>query len=189
MRLSRRRRVTFSLLVQRKSNQKESTPEWRETPRLRPAFGTRAAPRGSCRESRRTHPCARPLRGANPNTGRKRARHTGFQLLEQQLQQHSPRSFASNGTPKWVVAVDVTPPSKRARAHRPFGEKPAGSPPWRAATFPRGMDAAWESVGPKRPVCSGAVARSRGACFFGYFLCTSKESTSPAVREPQLIIY
>ena len=138
VRLSRRVRVTFSLLVQRKSNQKESTPEWRETPRLRPAFGTRAAPRGSCRESRRTHPCARPLRGANPNTGRKRARHTGFQLLEQQLQQHSPRSFASNGTPKWVVAVDVTPPSKRARAHRPFGEKPAGSPPWMAATFPRG---------------------------------------------------
>ena len=33
---------------------------------------------------------------------------------------------------------------------------------------------------------NGGCRAIRGACFFGYFLCTSKESTSPAVREPQL---
>src|SRR6266404_350855 len=70
--------VTSSLLVQRRSNQEESTPEWRDPSRFSPHFGARAAStRHPAARGSRTHPCVRPLRGALPKWGEKRARHTG----------------------------------------------------------------------------------------------------------------
>src|SRR6266566_3940666 len=64
---------------------------------------------------------------------------------------------------------------------------PQGSPPGRAATIPRGRSRV-ELRGSQTHRGNGGCRAIRGACFFGYFLCTSKESTSPAVREPHLII-
>src|SRR6266566_6318067 len=68
VRLSRRQRVTFSLLVQRRSNQEESTPEWRDTSPQPLRLGPPAALHGFLpREPSRTSVCA-TLSGRSPQT-------------------------------------------------------------------------------------------------------------------------
>src|SRR6266566_4624222 len=67
VRLSRRARVTSSLLVQRRSNQEESTPEWRENSQFLLPLGPRAVPRDiHVARNRRRLPGGDPFRALTP---------------------------------------------------------------------------------------------------------------------------
>ena len=77
-------------------------------------------------------------------------------------------------------------PVWRTRAPQGFGRAPRrGS----AQGCARQVHETGSLVGPApgSKAAERRTVRHPGACFFGYFFCTSKESNPPAVREPQFI--
>src|SRR6266566_3940663 len=114
MRFSHRGRGTF--FARAKKVPKETRPPNGATAPVSPVcLGPaqfHAAP--AARNCRRP-PWRRPLRGAIPNTQEKRARHTGVLNIpnSHHNSNHNTTHLSPSSPvapPKWVVAVDVTPP-------------------------------------------------------------------------------
>jgi len=158
--------------------QEESTPGWRKHVCASQALGPALPRRGIPAAARQVWPSwPHPLRGAYPKPCD--ARHAPYGVSAT----HLDRSLLVLLIFGFAVEPPLSKPSTGANA---------GS--CREAVFePEARSlrsASWSRARRLRRRAGYRALYARrcepGACFLGYFLCTRKESNSPAVREPRL---
>jgi len=174
------RRSPFSLLVQRKGTKRKHT-----------LFG---GPAGS--------PAMLVLRGTRPNS----APYRRFGQSDASIPpEHCASRRLSRGPGKSKATASSAAPTSRQRSWRAFPSwlrsaqcigltRPRGSAEkrrrrgvWKSPTVRSAYRALSSATSPRLRASQGtrAAGANSGVCFFGYFLCTSKES-NPRRRRPEL---